>query len=351
LALGFYDVAIAWNHGSGQAWIISHGLPETEPNTRRKRAEIRLRYFRAIIEGKEHPAANTAVCQRADKPVSIQSPQRPVPFAPGITSNFSRDEYLAAVARAIEYIRAGDVFQVNLSQRLLHPAGDDPREVYLRLRRLNPAPMAGYFDLGRMQILSASPERFLLVADNRVETRPIKGTRPRIGKEAIDRAAAAELESSQKDRAENVMIVDLLRNDLSKSCVADSVRVERLCGIEAFRHVLHLVSVVSGRLRGECSPIDLLCGAFPGGSITGAPKPRAMEIITELEGVARGAYCGSLGYLGFDGAMDTSLLIRTITVGGGWLQLPVGGGVVAQSTPEGEYDETWHKAQGMLQAL
>jgi para-aminobenzoate synthetase component 1 len=243
------------------------------------------------------------------------------------------------------------VFQVNLSQRLLAPADDDAVTLYCRLRCCNPAPFAGYFDLGEFQILSASPERFLRVLDRQVEARPIKGTRPRTGEPSRDSAAEAELLGSEKDRAENVMIVDLLRNDLSRACTAESVEVGQLCGLEAYRHVLHLVSSVGGRLRDGCSPIDLLRGAFPGGSVTGAPKPRAMEIIAELEPTARGAYCGSLGYLGFDGSMDLSILIRTITAGRGWWQFPVGGGVVAQSTPEGEYEETWHKAEGLLQAL
>ena len=197
---------------------------------------------------------------------------------------------------------------------------------------------------------SASPERFLQVLDGEVETRPIKGTRPRSGDPAADRAAEAELLASEKDRAENVMIVDLLRNDLARVCRPESVRVGQLCGVEAYEHVLHLVSAVRGRLRENCSPIDLVRAAFPGGSVTGAPKVRAMEIIAELEPTARGAYCGSLGYLGFDGSLDLNILIRTITAGRGWWQFPVGGGIVADSTPEREYEETWHKAEGLLRA-
>ena len=267
-------------------------------------------------------------------------------------SNFSRQQYLEAVQRAIDYIRAGDVFQVNLSQRLLYPAGDgDAVSLYQRLRRCNPAPFAGYFDLGEFQIVSASPERFLQVRDRQVETRPIKGTRPRTGDPDADRTAEAELLASEKDRAENVMIVDLLRNDLSRVCAPESVRVSQLCGIEVYEYVLHLVSAVRGRLRDECSPIDLLRAAFPGGSVTGAPKVRAMEIIAELEPTARGAYCGALGYLGFDGTLDLNVLIRTITAGRGWWQFPVGGGIVAQSSPQREYEETWHKAEGLIRAL
>ena len=270
---------------------------------------------------------------------------------PGVTSNFSKDGYLQAVRRVIDYIYAGDVFQVNLSQRLLLPARDDAVSLYRRLRRCDPAPQAGYFDLGDFQILSASPESFLRIRGREVETRPIKGTRPRTGDPAIDRASQAELLASEKDRAENVMIVDLLRNDLSRVCTPESVRVERLCSLEAYQHVLHLVSVVRGRLGEQRSPIDLLRAAFPGGSISGAPKPRAMEIIAELEPTARGAYCGSLGYLGFDGSMDLNILIRTIVSGRGWWQFCVGGGIVAQSSPQQEYEETLHKAAGLIRAL
>ena len=283
--------------------------------------------------------------------VANLSPQYAVPGTPGVTSNFSKDGYLRAVERVIDYIYAGDVFQVNLSQRLLAAARDNPVSLYRRLRRCNPAPFAGYFDAGQFQILEPSPERFLQVLDGEVETRPIKGTRPRCGDPAADRAAEAELLASEKDRAENVMIVNLLRNDLARVCRPESVRVGQLCGVEAYEHVLHLVSAVRGRLRENCSPLDLVRAAFPGGSVTGAPKVRAMEIIAELEPTARGAYCGSLGYLGFDGSLDLNILIRTITAGRGWWQFPVGGGIVADSTPEREYEETWHKAEGLLRAL
>ena len=194
--------------------------------------------------------------------------------------------------------------------------------LYLRLRQRNPAPFAGYFDLGEFQIVSASPERFLQVRDGQVETRPIKGTRPRpAGPRPIVRPAS-ELLASEKDRAENVMIVDLLRNDLSRVCRPESVQVSQLCGLETYQYVQHLVSAVRGSLRDGCSPLDLLRAAFPGGSITGAPKVRAMEIIAELEPTARGPYCGSLGYLGFDGSLDLNILIRTITAGRGWWQAP-----------------------------
>jgi para-aminobenzoate synthetase component 1 len=274
-----------------------------------------------------------------------------MPGLPGLTSNFNRDGYLETIRRAVEYVHAGDCFQVNVAQRLLYPANLAPLELYGRLRTRNPAPFAGYFDLGDFVLASASPERFLWVQDGAIETRPIKGTRPRGASPAEDQVRRDELRASAKDRAENVMIVDLLRNDLGRVCRYGSVQVEALCRVETYRTVHHLVSEVRGRLRPGLGPLDLLRAAFPGGSVTGAPKVRALEIIAELEPTARGPYCGCLGYLGFDGSLDTNILIRTFTAGRGWVQFPVGGGIVADSIPEREYEETWHKAEGLLRAL
>jgi para-aminobenzoate synthetase component 1 len=270
---------------------------------------------------------------------------------PGVLSNFTQQGYLQATQRALDYIYAGDIFQVNLAQRLLHPAATDSVSLYLRLRKRNAATFAGYFDLGDFQIVSASPERFLQLRNRHVQARPIKGTRQRTKLPEADLFAAEELRASEKDVAENLMIVDLLRNDLSRVCDAHSVQVVELCRLENYRYVQHLVSVVQGQLAAGESAIDLLRAAFPGGSITGAPKIRAMQIIAELEPTARGAYCGSLGYIGFDGSMDLSILIRTITAGYGWWQFPVGGGIVAQSVPAQEYAETWQKAAGMIRSL
>ena len=288
---------------------------------------------------------------RDDVAVENLSTQFAVSGHERLTSNFSADKYLTMVEQAMEYIRAGDLFQVNVAQRLLHPADVDSVSLYLRLRRCNPAPFAGYFDTGNFQIVSASPERFLQVDGRSVEACPIKGTRPRTAWPEADLFAGDELEQSEKDRAENVMIVDLLRNDLSRVCVPSSVRVTQLCELETFQYVQHLVSAVNGTLADGCSPLDLIRAAFPGGSVTGAPKVRAMEIIAELEPTARGPYCGSLGYLGFDGDLDLSILIRTITAGRGWWQFPVGGGITAQSVPQREYEETWHKAEGLIRAV
>jgi para-aminobenzoate synthetase component 1 len=345
LGVGLYDWVLAFDHGQDRAWLFSTGFPEPNPRGRRRRAVQRLAQVKQRLAQRPGPLQSP--------PGSVVRPAvaHPVPGLAGLLSSFDRPGYLEAVGRAIEYVHAGDCFQVNLAQRLLYPDTSPPGELYERLRRRNAAPFAGYLDLGDFQVLSASPERFLRVDRGEVETRPIKGTRPRGATPEEDRAQQAELLASAKDRAENVMIVDLLRNDLGRVCRYGSVRVPAVCRLETYRYVHHLVSEVRGRLREGLGPIDLLRAAFPGGSVTGAPKVRAMEIIAELEPVARGPYCGSLGYIGFDGSMDTNILIRTITRGRGWLQFPVGGGIVADSDPEREYAETWHKAEGLLRAL
>jgi para-aminobenzoate synthetase component I len=348
LAFGLYDVAVAWNHPHHRAWIVSHGWPELG-DSQCRRAKQRLDQFRTLLLGEPRRAFHDA----DSNPVARESlaPQFAVGDLPGLTSTFSREAYLKVIQQAIDYIVAGDIFQVNLAQRMLYAARDHASELYLRLRERNAATFAGYFDLGRFQIASASPERFLCVRDGEVEARPIKGTRQRARWPEADLFAGDELLASEKDRAENVMIVDLLRNDLARVCRPESVIVTQLCELETYEYVQHLVSAVRGTLRDDCGPLDALRAAFPGGSITGAPKVRAMQIIAELEPTARGAYCGSLAYLGFDGSFDASILIRTITAGRGWWQFPVGGGIVAQSEPKVEYDETWHKAEGLLRAL
>ncbi|MBN1852269.1 MAG: anthranilate synthase component I family protein [Pirellulales bacterium] len=362
LAVGLYDVVIGFDHMTNDAWIISQGFPECEPRARRHRAAARLQWFRKQLisrgssagnggQGGFRPALNRSECTPGTLAKMDLCPQFPAGQIPGLTSNFSRDAYFRAVERTIDWIYAGDIFQANISQRLLHPAIDDSIPLYMRLRQCNAAPFAGYFDAGAFQVISASPERFLCVRAGRVQTRPIKGTRPRTMQPEADLFAGNELRQNEKDRAENVMIVDLLRNDLSRVCQPDSVRVTQLCELENYAYVQHLVSSVEGDLRAENTPLDLLRASFPGGSITGAPKIRAMEIIAELEPTARGAYCGALGYIGPGYQMDTSILIRTITAARGWWQIPVGGGIVAQSDPRLEYEETWHKAEGMLRAI
>lgn len=351
LAVGLYDVVVAFDHRTGEAWLISQGIPEADEDARSERAADRLSQFsKHLLTG---DGSRTEGNSEIHSPLSTEllATQFAVDSRSGLTSNFSADGYRLAVIQVIDYIHAGDVFQVNLSQRLLHAATDSSVELYCRLRQCNPAPFAGYLDGGEWQLASASPERFIRVEEGHVETRPIKGTRGRSPYPVADMFTGHVLRASEKDRAENVMIVDLLRNDLSRTCRPESVHVSQLCGLESYEFVQHLVSVVEGSLRPECTPLDMLRTAFPGGSVTGAPKIRAMEIIAELEPTVRGAYCGSLGYIGIGGRMDTNILIRTITSARGWWQLPVGGGIVAQSSPSDEYDETWHKATGMLRAM
>ncbi|MEC7564380.1 MAG: anthranilate synthase component I family protein [Planctomycetota bacterium] len=352
LAVGFYDVVIAFDHHRQRAWIISHGLPEKDPALRLARAQNRIDQFHDWMrEDRVSDLSDTDSSPRSRVAREALSEQFSMVDKGDLSSNFHEQEYLAKVQQAVNYIHAGDIFQVNLSQRLLHPATSDSPALYQRLRRCNPATFSGYFSLHEFQIVSASPERFLQVRQGVVQARPIKGTRARIARPEADLYAAADLQRSEKDRAENVMIVDLLRNDLSRVCEPDSVFVSELCRLEVYEFVQHLVSVVEGRLHQDASVFDLLRATFPGGSITGAPKVRAMEIIAELEPTARGPYCGSLGYIGFDGTLDMSILIRTITAGKGWWQFPVGGGIVAQSNPQREYQETWEKATGLLRAL
>ncbi|MBX3495488.1 MAG: aminodeoxychorismate synthase component I [Parvibaculum sp.] len=323
MALGFYDAVLAFDMVERRALLIA-------THTSERAARLRARYEAAT-----------------------RLPQTPHIASAAITSNFTRAAYETAVARVIDYIHAGDIFQANLAQRFeAQLAYDDtPYALYLRLRDASPAPFGAFFNFGAGAILSSSPERFLACRDGAVETRPIKGTRPRGSSPEEDRRLAAELMASEKDRAENVMIVDLLRNDISRVCADGSVTVEKLCALESFANVHHLVSTVRGELRPGATPADLLAACFPGGSITGAPKLRAMEIIAELEPAARGPYCGAIGYLGADGAMDTSIAIRTMVVKGRRVTFQAGGGIVADSDPAAEYDETLAKARDMRHVL
>jgi para-aminobenzoate synthetase component 1 len=347
LAVGIYDRVLAWDHVEDRAWILAHDVPEssTTVSPTERIAEFQQRLQRrpggAPRQGKPTSRA----------PLSSLAEQFSAPGPDGLTSDFTKPGYLRAVQQVIDYIYAGDIFQANLSQRLLFPRQESSLELYQKLRTRNSAPFAAYFAHDDWRIISASPERFLRVNDGTVETRPVKGTRQRRSIPEADLFTRDELRESEKDRAENVMIVDLLRNDLSRVCEAGSIRVPKLCSVEMYETVQHLVSVVEGQLRSDMDVWDLLAATFPGGSITGAPKVRAMQVIAELEPTVRGPYCGSLFYAGFDGQLDSSILIRTFTQRRGWLQCSVGGGIVAQSDPRDEYEETLHKAEGMLRAL
>src|SRR6059036_522759 len=357
LLLGLYDWVIAWDHRAGRAWVISTGMPQRglarEQGAARRLAWVKDRLTRPGVGGLPARQKDAVAPGAPPRPArSSAAPSYPVPGVPGVQSNFTREGYLDAVARVIEYVYAGDIFQANLSQRLEAPLAGTPFELYRRLRQRNPAPFAAYLAFGDVVVVSSSPERFLCVdAGRRVETRPIKGTRPRgVGPEH-DAALALALAESDKDRAENVMIVDLLRNDLSRVCRPGTVRVPELFAIEHYATVHHMVSTVVGELAPEHDGVDLLRAAFPGGSITGAPKVRAMQIIAELEPTARGAYCGAIGYVSVTGALDTNIVIRTYLVLGRDVYFQVGAGIVADSDPEQEYRETLDKARGLVAAL
>jgi para-aminobenzoate synthetase component I len=361
LQAGLFDWALAWDHDQNRAWVICHGFGDRLGSGRRLKSVLGQLSKPATADPQSVPTLRRKA--GIDGTLKV-APQFPLQGCPGVTSDFSREDYIRNVERVREYIYAGDIFQANLSQRLLIESDDSPIEIYKRLRDCNAAPFAGYFQHDDWAIVSASPERFIKVEEGIVTTRPIKGTRRRRTAPEADLFSRDELRQSEKDIAENVMIVDLLRNDLSRVCEPGSVSVPQLCTVESYETVQHLVSEVRGRLssaapldkedRGSTSGTDLwdlLQATFPGGSITGAPKVRAMEIIAELEPTARGPYCGSLFYAGFDGTFDSSILIRTFACRHGWVQCSAGGGIVAQSDPVREYEETLHKAEGMLRAF
>jgi len=341
VVLGRYDWVIAWDQQAGAAWLLSRGGPERRRMVLERLASADARSVRHEPAGEPWPRGAAAPAYAFDAAADL-----------GLRSTFTHRGYLNAVAKVREYIVAGDIFQANLSQRFQAPLREQPFDLYRRLRRRNPAPFAGYLAFDEVTVLSASPERFLrLDPDGQVETRPIKGTRPRGLGPMHDAALGRALAESVKDRAENVMIVDLLRNDLSRVCRPGSVRVPELFALEQHPTVHHLVSTVLGDLEPGADAVDLVRAAFPGGSITGAPKVRAMEVIAELEPTRRGVYCGSIGYLSATGAMDTSIVIRTFVLRDGALYFQAGGGIVADSDPELEYRETLDKAAGLIATL
>ncbi len=370
LEVGLYDVVLGLDHETGRGWVCSTGAPHAGPE-RMERARSRMDSALRWVAGGEslseyglgEPGAPVGEGRASAPAVRAcdslgPSPQLfPVEEWPGIGSSISAAGYQDMVRRGVELIRAGDVLQVNVSQRLeidcparsgtAPNGGFSDFEFYLSLRDETPAPFAAFFHGSRCSILSASPERFLRVRDRQVETRPIKGTRPR-GREGVaDARLAAELLGSEKDRAENLMIVDLLRNDLSRVCAPGSIRTSKLFGLESYATVHHLVSVVEGTLRAGRTPLALLQTCFPGGSVTGAPKIRAREIIADLEPVERGPYCGAVGYIGFDGSMDLNIAIRTAVRHESRITFHAGGAVVADSVPKAEYLESLDKAAGL----
>ena len=330
VSLATYDVVFAFDHDLDRAWAISQGLPARGPVARRARAGDRLDALLAALGTASPPAV-------PDGPTGAAVAGHPLPTFPAIHASHTLATYREMVAEAIELVRAGDIFQVNLAQRLAVAARVDPTRLARAARAVNPAPFAASLELDGLQVASMSPERFLQARGGIVRMHPIKGTRRVIDSPEADLFAGDDLAASAKDRAENVMIVDLVRNDLSRECTPESVRVEALCRLARYACVQHLVSIVAGRLRAGATALDALRAALPGGSVTGAPKHRACEIISALEGTARGCYCGALGYVGFDGRADFNLLIRTLVARADRIEFAVGGGITARSDPDAEH--------------
>lgn len=320
MAIGFYDWAFIVDHAKKTTQVVSI---KSEP---------------------EHRAWVQLLLQK--KSITPSPPFRLItPFK----SNLTETEYAHAFEKIKQYLLAGDCYQVNLAMRFSAVVEGDPWFAYQKLRTMHPAPFSGYFEIPEVTLLSFSPERFLKIQNRRVITCPIKGTRPRDADVRQDRQQKKELRTSQKDQAENVMIVDLMRNDLGRTCIPGSIQVPRLFEVQSFSSVHHLVSTVTGMLDAPYDAIDLLKAAFPGGSITGAPKVRAMEIIAELEPHARTLYTGSFGYLSFDGKMDTNILIRSLIHHQNHLYAWAGGGIVADSVCAQEYQEIYDKIGRLLQ--
>ena len=326
MVVGIYDWVVVVDHHEQRSWLIRAGFDSRTSDL-----------WNSLIERFSH----------CDETPYLT----PFEVVSEIESNMSRQQYADAFNQVQRFIRDGDCYQVNLAQRFTVATQGSPWLAYKQLRKLNPAPFAAYLNTPSAQVLSSSPERFLAVSQGTVETRPIKGTVPRGATPEDDLAQKEILRQSIKDHAENLMIVDLLRNDLSKSCALGSVTVPNLFEVESYATVHHLVSTIQGSLAADKDAVDLLRGCFPGGSITGAPKLRAMEIIEALEPDRRGVYCGSMGYIGFNGNMDTNIAIRTMEHIDGTMRFWAGGGVVSDSVLDSEYQETFHKAKAMLELL
>ena len=364
--VGFYDSLVVFDHRLGKVSVVSTGL-DADGSRSESRAGERLEFWQSMLSRTLTPALSLSERERGKaflrsaNPKVSGSRETREPFPPllgekagvraSVSSNLSRADFIAAVERAQRYIRAGDIYQVNLSQRLTAQCEFSGWELFQKLSAVSPAPFSAFLDCGDFEMASSSPEQFLRMSGSHIVTRPIKGTRPREADPTRDAQLAYELQTSAKELAELVMITDLLRNDLGKVCEYGSVQVPELAKLEKFAQVQHLVSTVEGRLRKDVTHFAAFASCFPGGSITGAPKFRAMEIIDELEPVSRGPYCGAIGYLGFNRESQLSVTIRTAVCQAGVTHFNVGAGIVADSSSEAEYEETLAKARGFLAAL
>jgi para-aminobenzoate synthetase component 1 len=338
--VGFYDSLVAFDHHLGKCLVISTGL-NANGSRSPERARTQARGWKELLTSdplSPGTPAQSAACTSVTESAAARS-------------NLSRDGYITRVQSAQHLIRQGEIYQVNVARRLSASWQHSPWRLFRRLTDSSPAPVAAFYDAGQFQIISSSPEVFLKLSGHQIITRPIKGTRPRSLDTARDAQFAFELQTSPKETSELVMITDLLRNDLGRVCKFGSVSVPELLALERYAQVQHLVSTVKGDLRSNVNHLQALASCFPGGSITGAPKFRAMEIIDELEPTPRGPYTGALGYLGFNGESQLSILIRSIVLRHHRAHFHTGAGIVADSDPQAEYDETTAKAQGFLHAI
>ena len=336
-------MAILVDHIEQRTWLLSVVDPHQPRPVARRRAIAALREAEDALVGSDEFAAV--------EPPTLDPAAEPVHPAAGLQATSTQREFETMVTRALEAIRAGEMFQANLSQRFTTDWRGPSLPLYHTLRRINPSPFACWLSSDACSVVSCSPERLVRVQDGRVDTRPIAGTRPRGATPEDDALQSLELLLSEKERAEHIMLVDLARNDLGRVCEVGSVSVGDLMALEEYSHVIHIVSEVSGTLRRGAGTMDVVRAVFPGGTITGCPKVRCMQIIRELEPVARGLYTGSLGYIGFDGTMDLNIAIRTMVIQGERLSFHVGAGIVADSDPEREYHETLAKAGALVRAL
>ncbi len=348
MSIGFYDSAIIIDNIENKTFAVCCAITEAKEtnksNEAQENAKKRLISIKEMIEKYRINEINTSI-DTTNLDIGYRNNKVT------LTSNFTKDDYNKAILKAKEYIRDGDIFQMNMTQRFTTLINKHPINIYERLRKVNAAPFSAYIDLGEVKILSSSPERFIKIRGDKIETRPIKGTIARGPDVESDNENKKTIFNSEKDRAENVMIVDLMRNDLGRICKFGSVKVPELYKVESYSTVHHLVSTVTGTLKDGCGTEDVFNATFPGGSITGAPKIRSMEIIDELEPTCRGLYTGSIGYIGFDGNVDLNIVIRTILVKGDRAYYQVGGGIVADSIPENEYAETLCKGEALQKAL